>query len=129
MLEIGIKGIEEFQVSDQNTAKNMNSGTLNVLSTPFLIAKMEEAAWKSVCPFLKKENTTVGCYIEVRHLSPSPIGSSVQCHSTLIQINDRELVFKLDAFDAGGLIAEGLHKRVIIQSDRFMDKANSKLNF
>lgn len=128
MLKIGIKGVEIFQVSDKNTAKSMNSGTLTVLSTPFLIAKMEECAWKSVQPYLDETNTTVGYFIEVKHISPTPTGMEVKCTSTLTKINDRELVFELTAHDKHGLIAEGLHKRVIIHADRFLDKANLKRN-
>ncbi len=128
MLKIGIKGVEIFQVSDKNTADSMNSGTLTVLSTPFLIAKMEECAWKSVQPYLEQENTTVGCFIEVKHLSPTPTEMEVKCTATLTQINGKELVFELTAHDKHGLIAEGVHKRVIIHADRFLNKANAKRN-
>lgn len=128
MLKTGIKGIEIFKVSDKNTAKSMNSGTLTVLSTPFLIAKMEECAWKSVQPYLEQEKTTVGCYIEVKHLSPTSIGMKVKCTGTLTKINDKELLFELTAHDEHGLIAEGLHKRVIVHTDRFLNKAYAKRN-
>lgn len=125
-MKIGIKGIEVFKVSEKNTAQNMHSGTLDVLSTPYLIAKMEECAWKSVQPFLDKADTTVGCHIDVQHISPTPITMEVQCTSTLTQINGRELIFQLTAFDEQGLIAEGTHKRVIVQAERFLEKANLK---
>ena len=128
MLKIGIKGIEIFHVSDRTTAKSMNSGTLDVLSTPFLIAKMEESAWRSVQSVLKENESTVGCVIEVKHLSPTPIGMTVKCISTITQINNRDLLFKVEAFDEQGLIATGQHKRVIIETQHFLNKANSKKN-
>ena len=43
-VEVGRKGMAERVVTDQITAKTVGSGSLNVLSTPFLIALMEEAA-------------------------------------------------------------------------------------
>ena len=42
MLEAGIKGTRTVTVNEENTAKAMGSGTLDVFATPALIALMEE---------------------------------------------------------------------------------------
>ena len=44
MLEAGIKGTKEIMVTNENTAKTMGSGTLDVFATPAMIALMENTA-------------------------------------------------------------------------------------
>ena len=50
MLKEGIKGTQEVVVSEENTAKTMGSGALDVFATPAMIALMEKTAWESVQP-------------------------------------------------------------------------------
>ena len=44
MLKEGIKGTQEVVVSEENTAKTMGSGALDVFATPAMIALMEKTA-------------------------------------------------------------------------------------
>ena len=53
-LEIGIKGSSSCTVTLNDTAKALGSGGLDVLSTPKLIALMENAALLSVRPYLEE---------------------------------------------------------------------------
>lgn len=39
-----------FPVTETLTAKTVGSGTLDVLATPVMIARMEQAAWTAVAP-------------------------------------------------------------------------------
>ena len=56
MLKEGIKGTQEVVVSEENTAKTMGSGALDVFATPAMIALMEKTAWESVQPGRRKRN-------------------------------------------------------------------------
>ena len=53
MLEAGVKGIGNVTVNEENTAKAMGSGTLDVFATPALIALMEETCWRIVAEELE----------------------------------------------------------------------------
>ena len=128
MLKTGIKHIEKLLVSHEHTAKVIQSGGLEVLATPMLIAVMEKCAWKSVLPYLPDGMDTVGTSIEMQHLSPTPIGMEVRCESELIDINDRELTFHITAYDSQDKIGDAIHKRFIINTARFMEKATQKSN-
>ena len=44
-----------FPVTETLTAKTVGSGTLDVLATPVMIARMEQAAWTAVAPSLSPE--------------------------------------------------------------------------
>lgn len=128
MLTVGIKHTEKLLVSYEHTAKVIQSGGLEVLSTPVLIALMEKCAWQSVLPFMEDECDTVGTNIEMKHLSPTPVDMEVWCESELININDRELTFHINAYDSQDKIGDAIHKRFIINTARFMKKATHKSN-
>ena len=47
MLKEGVKGTQEIMVTEENTAKVMGSGALDVFATPAMIALMEKTAWET----------------------------------------------------------------------------------
>ena len=127
MLETGIKGTRTVTVNEDNTAKAMGSGTLDVFATPALIALMEETCWRSVANELEEGSGTVGTLLEIKHTAPTPVGMKVTCESTLTEVDGRRLVFEVIARDAKGVVGEGTHERFIIQNEKFQVKANAKL--
>ena len=127
MLETGIKGTRTVTVNEDNTAKAMGSGTLDVFATPALIALMEETCWRSVANELEEGCGTVGTLLEIKHTAPTPVGMKVTCESTLTEVDGRRLVFEVIARHAKGVVGEGKHERFIIQNEKFQVKANAKL--
>lgn len=126
MLTIGIKGREEVMVTEENTAKAMGSGTLDVFATPAMTALMEMTAWKSVAPFLEDGDGTVGTLLQITHDAPTPLGMKVFCESELLEVDGRRLVFHVAAFDERGKIGEGRHERFVINNEKFAAKAEKK---
>lgn len=126
MLEVGIKGYQEFVVTEKDTAKTHKSGTLDVLATPAMVALMEETAWKSVAKELEPGMGTVGISLNIKHLAPTPVGMKVWCESLLDEIDGRKLVFSLTVFDETGKVGEGIHERFIIEEEKFQKKADKK---
>ena len=127
MLETGIKGTRTVTVNEENTAKAMGSGTLDVFATPALIALMEETCWRSVANELEEGCGTVGTLLEIKHTAPTPVGMEVTCESTLTEVDGRRLVFEVIARDEKGVVGEGKHERFVIQNEKFQVKANAKL--
>ncbi len=126
-METGIKGKISIEVTNENTAEALGSGTLAVFSTPAMIALMEKTAWQSVSPYLSEGESTVGISLDVKHLAPTPVGCTVTCESELTEIDRRRLVFTLKVSDGNEIIGEGKHERFIVSNDRFMSKAALKL--
>ena len=127
-MKTGIRGEQMIIVTEQQTAKYLGSGDLAVFATPCMIALMENTAYKSVQPFLDPGQGTVGTLLNVKHLAATPVGMEVRCETKLIEIDRKRLVFEVKAFDACGLIGEGTHERFVIDNQKFMQKANGKLN-
>ncbi len=126
MLQTGIKGKKELMVTDENTAKTMGSGALNVFATPAMIALMEETAWTSVQSELEEGSGTVGTALNVKHVSATPVGMKVTCETELVKVDGRALVFSVKAYDEAGLIGEGEHERFIVFNEKFQSKADAK---
>ena len=126
-MEIGIKNQIELKVTAEKTAKTVGSGLLEVYATPAMIALMEQTAAESVEKELEQGTTTVGIKINVEHLAATPVGMSVVCQSTLVQVDGRKLVFEIEASDECGMIGKAYHERFIVDSERFMDKTLHKL--
>lgn len=127
MLQPGLSLDLTFSVTPDLTAKTVGSGTLDVLATPIMIARMEQAAWTAVAPHLADGEGTVGTLMNVQHLSPTPVGMDVTCRAQLVQVEGRRLVFQVSAWDARGPVGQGSHERAVIQNERFVEKAQKKL--
>ena len=125
MLEVGIKGQRETVVTKEKTATGIGSGLLE--ATPIMIALMEESAFMSVNEILDEGFTTVGIAVDIKHIAATPVGMKVVAKSELIKIDGRELTFNVEAYDEKGLIGEGVHKRFIVNNDKFQAKTDSKL--
>ncbi len=129
MLNKGIIGKEELIVTEENTAKAVGSGGLEVFATPALIALAEKTAFQSVAEHLEEGQSTVGTHIDIKHIAATPVGMKVTCETELIELdseNPRRLVFSVNIYDEVEKIAEGTHERFIIYSERFQNKANGK---
>ena len=124
MLETGNKGTQKVEVGEDNSAKTMGSGTLDVFATPAMIALMEKTAWTSVAPYLEEGQGTVGTHLDVTHDAPTPLGKTVTCDSELVEIDGRRLVFEVIARDGSHVIGKGRHERFIISEEKFQAKAN-----
>ena len=125
-LEKGIKGSSSCTVTLNDTAKALGSGGLDVLSTPKLIALMENAALVSVRPYLEEGMDTVGTKLDVAHVAGTPVGMTVRAEAELIEIDRRRLVFSVKAWDEVELVGEGTHERFIVDMDKFVAKSRQK---
>ncbi len=128
MLSTGIKGEKRVEVTLQNTADALGSGTLQVFATPAMIALIEATASGSVAPFLDEGSSTVGTHLDISHSAATPVGMAAVCETELVEIDRRRLVFKVVVRDACGEIGSGTHERFVVDNAKFMSKAASKLS-
>ncbi len=125
-METGIKGREEVTVTPELTAESIGSGTVPVFATPMMISLVEKACRCSVEPYLDEGQTTVGTLVNVAHLAATPVGMRVWCETELVETDRRRLVFRVTVRDDAGPVGEGTHERFIIDSDRFVKKAEAR---
>ncbi len=111
-------------VEKQHLASVMKSGSLDVLATPQMIAWMEEAA--CLCLDLEEGKTSVGTLMNVSHDMASPLGAVIEIHATLLEQDNRKLVFEVQAFQNDKSIGKGRHERFIVDAKKFLDKTYAK---
>ena len=126
MLTIGIHGEQSQLVTNENTAKTMGSGTLDVFATPALVALAEKTCWMSVASELDEGCGSVGTKLELEHTAPTPVGMTVTCESELTAVEGRKLVFKVSLHDEKGPVGGGVHERFVVNDAKFAAKAESK---
>lgn len=120
-LSPGLAHTSVMTVAQQHTAAAIGSGDMQVLSTPIMMALMENAAMLAVDQHLTEEQTTVGAYIEASHLRPSPVGAEIVATAQLTSVDGRKLTFRVAAMQGDTVIGEGTHVRYIVDRARFLD--------
>lgn len=126
-ITIGLTGISELTVSENELAKNVGSGSLEVFATPVMIMLMEKAACSCITEYLEGDETTVGTEMNVKHTSATPKNMKVCAEAELLEVNGRELIFSVKAYDEAGDIGSGIHKRFLVYGDKFIQKTYSKI--
>ncbi|HEY5698420.1 MAG TPA: hotdog domain-containing protein [Acidimicrobiales bacterium] len=123
-LEPGSSASVDLDVGDDDTAIAMHSGSVPCLATPRVIALSEEACILVIEGRLADGATTVGQRVQVDHLAPTPVGQRVTAEATLEAVQGRRLTFTVSVNDDRGLVAVGRVTRVIVDTERFLDKLN-----
>lgn len=126
-IEIGMKGEVQSFVEREDTAAEVGSGSLLVYATPCMVALMEGAACEAIAAALGENETTVGTELNIQHLSATPVGMDVRAEATVTAVEGRIITFEVEAFDEVGPIGKGTHKRALVTTQRFLDKAYAKL--
>ena len=126
-ITVGMKGEVATLVEREDTAKEVGSGSLLVYATPCMVALMEGAACEAIADTLKEDQTTVGIALNIEHISATPVGLEVRAEAEVTAVEGKVITFDVKAFDEIGEIGHGTHKRVIINSQKFLEKAYAKL--
>ena len=126
-ITIGLKGEARTMAEREDTALEVGSGSLLVYATPCMVALMEGAACEAIADCLPEDKTSVGTYLEISHLSATPVGLEVWAEAEVTAVDGNLITFQVTAFDEAGKIGEGTHKRAVINSQRFLDKTYAKL--
>ena len=125
-LHPGMAAEKSILVKAEFSAAHLGSGNVEVYATPSMVLHMEETALEAVDPHLGPGKATVGAFIGVKHLAPTPLGMKVRIRAELTKVEGRTLVFCIQAWDEAEKIGEAEHTRVVIDMDRFRAKLDMK---
>ena len=126
-ITIGMKGEAATLVEREDTAREVGSGDLLVYATPCMGALMAGAACEAIAEALSDTQTTVGIMLNIEHTSATPVGLEVRAEAEVTAVEGKVITFSLRAFDEDGEIGKGTHKRVLVNSQKFLEKAYNKL--
>jgi fluoroacetyl-CoA thioesterase len=126
-VKIGASKERTITVNSNQTTSFLWEGE-NVLSTPSMIAEMEET-----CRLLLKEQVipdpewdSVGTVVKIEHLAATPVGAKVFLKAEVISADGRRVMFDVEARDNLEKIGQGTHERFMINVPRFRAKFNEK---
>jgi fluoroacetyl-CoA thioesterase len=122
-LEPGLAATVRHMVGEEDTAEEIGSGDVPVLATPMVLTLVERAAVAAVVPHLDPGTTTVGARVGLDHLAPTAVGARVAATARLEKVEGRRLRFSFEVSDARGVVARGLHDRVVVQRQAFLEQA------
>src|ERR1700676_4035315 len=123
---VGAKGKFEQVVERRHLASELDSSLASVLSTPTMIAMMEQAAINAIKPFLDAGESSVGMSIEVSHTAATPPGHRARAEAEVTKVEGRRLEFAVRAFDDVEQIGSGTHRLAVIDAAKFNDRLKPK---
>lgn len=125
-IPIGSKGTFEQVVATVHLASHLDSTLASVLSTPTIVAMMEQAAINAIKPFLDPGESSVGMTIEVTHSAATPPGHRARAEAEVTGVEGRRLEFAVRAFDDVEQIGSGTHRRAVVDAAKFNDRLKTK---
>lgn len=125
-IEPGLTNEITHIVAETDTAAVYGSGLAPVLSTPHLIALMENAAQAALTPYLEPGQSSVGTRIAIRHLAATPVGMTVRVRAEVTEAALPRVCFCVAAWDDVEKIGEGEHERFIVETARFLARVARK---
>ena len=126
-ITVGMKGRADTLCEREDTAKEVGSGSLLVYATPCMVALMEGAACEAIEEALPEGKTTVGTAMNIEHIAATPVGLDVWAEAEVTEVNGKVITFSVAAYDEKGQIGKGTHKRCMVDTQKFLDKAYDKL--
>ena len=115
----GRRASVSLEVESSDTALAMHSGDVAVLATPRVLALAEQAAVAALRGCIEAPHTTVGSWVELDHLAPTPVGHTVTAEAVLLGVHGRRLEFSITLTDGDKEVAKVRHRRVIVDRAKF----------
>jgi predicted thioesterase len=125
-LQAGLSGTAELVVGEEHTAPQIGSGRIRVLGTPVMINLMEAAALAAAERFLPDGYQSLGIELEVSHAAATPVGMRVTATAEVTRVEGNRIDFSIEAHDEVELIGKALHKRIVVDVERFDKRVQKK---
>ena len=131
-IEIGESAEVSFVASNEDMASSLaitpDDNFPEVFATSRMIALMELAAAKVMRKSLGPNQLSVGVGVNVKHIAATPNNTKVRGVATFLGLEGRLFKFRVEAFDVAGIVGEGEHTRAIVDSDRLVRGAQTRIN-
>ena len=126
-VKIGATKVRVITTNSNQTTSFLWEGE-NVLSTPSLISEMEETCRLLLKDLVLKDKEwdSVGTIVDIKHIAITPVGSTIKLKAIIESVNNRRVMFNVDAYDNIEKIGEGKHERFIINVANFRSKFEEK---
>ncbi len=90
-----------------------------VFATGFMVGFVEWACLKALAPHLDEGEGSLGVHIDIDHRAATPPGMEVTAEVEVVEVDGQRVSFDVAVSDEVEVIAEGRHKRFVVDWDRF----------
>ncbi|WP_136646227.1 thioesterase family protein [Tabrizicola sp. YIM 78059] len=97
-----------------------------VFATGYMVGLMEWACIEQLAPHYEQGEGSLGTYVDVSHVAPTPPGLTVKVETEVTAVEGRFVWFRVRAHDGVDMIGEGRHQRALVRWDKFVPKAMAK---
>jgi fluoroacetyl-CoA thioesterase len=118
-VRIGMAAEEIVIVTSEMTIGHFVAHMPRVYATPMMILHMEMASGAAIASHLPEGFVSVGMDVKVRHLAATPVGRTVRAISRVIQIDSKNVMFEVEAWDGKRKIGDGTHRRGVVNVVEF----------
>lgn len=115
----------DYPVESQHTIDFAEPPMPAVLSTPQLIGFLERTARMLLLPMLDDVESSVGVHVDIEHLAATLPGSVVTCSARVVLVDRKLITFKVEAREKARPLATGLHRRRVINREKFAKRLQS----
>ena len=118
-IAVGMTAEKKVIVTPEMTVGHVVPGMPAVYGTPMMILHMEMASGSAIAASLPAGFVSVGMMVNVRHLAATPIGRTVRAIARVARIEEKSVVFDVEAFDGDRKIGDGTHRRGVVNVAEF----------
>jgi fluoroacetyl-CoA thioesterase len=113
-------------VTEDLTAVHLGSGSLRVYATPAMVLFIERTCSEMLARVIPETQSSVGVYISIKHLAPTPLGDRVRLKAEVVQVEGNLVSFELGVWDSKEKVGEAEHRRAVIDVERFLNRVRAK---
>jgi fluoroacetyl-CoA thioesterase len=129
-LEVNTTASAQLVVEEQDLASSISCEFQDkfppVFATARMVALLETAAARVLCPILESNELSVGVFIQASHTAATPLGIKVTANARYLGREDKLFIFEVWAEDFGGEIGRGIHKRAVVNVERLLAGATRR---
>jgi fluoroacetyl-CoA thioesterase len=123
MPEVGATATISRRVSNADIAQTLGTGEVPVLASSRVLTWAEGATCAAIDAGLDESLTSVGTKLQLEHVAPSPLNTTVSVRADLVRVDGRLLEFEFRAeHDDGQLVGHGQVTRAVVDRQRFLDR-------
>jgi fluoroacetyl-CoA thioesterase len=97
-----------------------------VLATGYLVGIVEWACIRALATHLDDGEQTLGVHVDLSHEAPTPVGGLLTVQTELTEVAGRQLTFTVHAFDDAATVCQGIHRRAVIDTERFLTRLSRR---
>ena len=113
-LYVGYKETMTFTVTEEMFAQFGGEVVHPTYSTATMVYHMEWVSRKIILPFLEEGEEGMGASVNVKHLAPSPLGTTVRAEAVVTKIKTRSITTSVVLTNEKGKIGEGEVKQALM---------------